>query len=101
GIRDFHVTGVQTCALPICPRARRTLAERLGRRPLVGATVREPGERILRRFPAEFRADRLGDAAAESAEPPLARRPLLGADRLQEIGRAAWRGRGGAAADAG
>src|SRR5690606_40142823 len=20
GIRDFHVTGVQTCALPICPR---------------------------------------------------------------------------------
>src|SRR5207302_3793490 len=21
GIRDFHVTGVQTCALPICPRA--------------------------------------------------------------------------------
>src|SRR5207302_3007121 len=22
GIRDFHVTGVQTCALPICLRAR-------------------------------------------------------------------------------
>src|SRR5690606_40618335 len=22
GIRDFHVTGVQTCALPICHRAR-------------------------------------------------------------------------------
>src|SRR5690606_39280217 len=22
GIRDFHVTGVQTCALPICPRFR-------------------------------------------------------------------------------
>src|SRR5690606_39313327 len=21
GIRDFHVTGVQTCALPICPNA--------------------------------------------------------------------------------
>src|SRR5690606_17113321 len=31
GIRDFHVTGVQTCALPICPpgvrgRSRRVLA---------------------------------------------------------------------------
>src|SRR5690606_40717740 len=24
GIRDFHVTGVQTCALPICPGTRRT-----------------------------------------------------------------------------
>src|SRR5690606_39871941 len=23
GIRDFHVTGVQTCALPICPPGRR------------------------------------------------------------------------------
>src|SRR5690606_39766972 len=23
GIRDFHVTGVQTCALPICPLRRR------------------------------------------------------------------------------
>src|SRR5690606_40631952 len=30
GIRDFHVTGVQTCALPICmhdEHARRVLAE--------------------------------------------------------------------------
>src|SRR5690606_25950962 len=69
---------VQVDAEPSRPRARRTLAECLGRRPLVGATVREPGERILRRFPAELRADRLGDAAAESGEPPLARRPLLG-----------------------
>src|SRR5690606_39477560 len=23
GIRDFHVTGVQTCALPICTRSKR------------------------------------------------------------------------------
>src|SRR5690606_40313595 len=31
GIRDFHVTGVQTCALPISdlPRARQWLRERL------------------------------------------------------------------------
>src|SRR5690606_39603739 len=25
GIRDFHVTGVQTCALPICSRATKSL----------------------------------------------------------------------------
>src|SRR5690606_40775281 len=28
GIRDFHVTGVQTCALPICRRFRRHNAAR-------------------------------------------------------------------------
>src|SRR5690606_41143186 len=27
GIRDFHVTGVQTCALPIFLRARRSASE--------------------------------------------------------------------------
>src|SRR5690606_39502693 len=27
GIRDFHVTGVQTCALPIYPEFRRLMAE--------------------------------------------------------------------------
>src|SRR5690606_40092179 len=45
GIRDFHVTGVQTCALPIClpvhvieslsklERERRSLRSELGREP--------------------------------------------------------------------
>src|SRR5207302_1580212 len=28
GIRDFHVTGVQTCALPICPGNRMTSTRR-------------------------------------------------------------------------
>src|SRR5690606_40505595 len=28
GIRDFHVTGVQTCALPISPRVSRRAARR-------------------------------------------------------------------------
>src|SRR5690606_39426809 len=35
GIRDFHVTGVQTCALPICrqrPARRRPAATAAGRR---------------------------------------------------------------------
>src|SRR5690606_19783991 len=47
GIRDFHVTGVQTCALPICVRGRRVgqevppalLAERRGALPR-GAALR-------------------------------------------------------------
>src|SRR5690606_40081000 len=30
GIRDFHVTGVQTCALPIWPRGSRHHAELTG-----------------------------------------------------------------------
>src|SRR5690606_39768699 len=42
GIRDFHVTGVQTCALPIC----RPLPRRAARR---GTTHRPP--RICRRSP--------------------------------------------------
>src|SRR5207302_6374758 len=36
GIRDFHVTGVQTCALPICVPARhlrRAVGERVGDQP--------------------------------------------------------------------
>src|SRR5690606_40671163 len=37
GIRDFHVTGVQTCALPISPQvASQLLAERV-----------EPGAKVL------------------------------------------------------
>src|SRR5690606_40619142 len=31
GIRDFHVTGVQTCALPISPGKEQILAIRLAR----------------------------------------------------------------------
>src|SRR5690606_40955062 len=30
GIRDFHVTGVQTCALPICPLTVGAAVQRLG-----------------------------------------------------------------------
>src|SRR5690606_39452281 len=47
GIRDFHVTGVQTCALPICPPGRHQqerhlppLAEPAGPR---GGRLRAPG----------------------------------------------------------
>src|SRR5690606_41153640 len=49
GIRDFHVTGVQTCALPIC--------------------LRRAGG-VLRRLPRQRRA-------GEGARAGLATRPLL------------------------
>src|SRR5438093_13743864 len=37
GIRDWSVTGVQTCALPISPLAARTTGGRAGRGPLRGS----------------------------------------------------------------
>src|SRR2546423_5284954 len=53
GIRDKLVTGVQTCALPICPRRREP--RRLC-----------PGRRILRRLPA-LRHDPLPRASPPAA----------------------------------
>src|SRR5690606_40613337 len=51
GIRDFHVTGVQTCALPICRRHDRTLQARLDEAALIraiAAAEREARERRAR-----------------------------------------------------
>src|SRR5690606_39942458 len=48
GIRDFHVTGVQTCALPIClqqRRARWELGRRRRGRPGQGCGRGDPGAR--------------------------------------------------------
>src|SRR5256884_6253093 len=48
GIRDVAVTGVQTCALPICDRARRVSAGRgLARRVVGGAGGRRDRPRVL------------------------------------------------------
>src|SRR5438128_6859670 len=48
GIRDATVTGVQTCALPICPPAKESnhLALRMGRG-LLGWRTGKAGERSL------------------------------------------------------
>src|SRR5690606_39719618 len=52
GIRDFHVTGVQTCALPISPHgAGDALADRVGaqaRRELDAAQARSRADRRVR-----------------------------------------------------
>src|SRR5690606_39709402 len=44
GIRDFHVTGVQTCALPISPNA----SSSPGSGPLRGPTPHSNGPRLIR-----------------------------------------------------
>src|SRR5690606_41091829 len=40
GIRDFHVTGVQTCALPICPRV--SAGMRWAKMAAIGAVAMPP-----------------------------------------------------------
>src|SRR5690606_39644938 len=70
GIRDFHVTGVQTCALPICPASPgsirpRAVSRRLrtvatGRGSVIAgivaaASVRRPSAPLFRRRSEERR----------------------------------------------
>src|SRR5439155_10528666 len=57
GIRDGHVTGVQTCALPICSLSRRTSRPTVGGRngPLLAASQRSSLARVVLRGAAPFR----------------------------------------------
>src|SRR5690606_40419142 len=86
GIRDFHVTGVQTCALPISHRPRRPLRHAL-----------EDPRRAGRSGAPPRRGDLRGRAPRDRAppEPPrglLPRAPLRLAARANgEIGRASCR----------
>src|SRR5258708_15613343 len=47
GIRDDLVTGVQTCALPISPRAERGVAPHQPRRAVLSAAPEEQGDRAV------------------------------------------------------
>src|SRR5690606_40508477 len=91
GIRDFHVTGVQTCALPIWERL-------LGFNPHV--TVRRHGANL-----AEYRPliERLTNQPGVVSAAPLVEGPVL-LERLAEngskIGRASCRERGQREVDA-
>src|SRR5256885_3787779 len=80
GIRDYKVTGVQTCALPIYvyERARERLRLRLLNR-LNSAGVRG------REHHADARPRQVNDGEADEERG--------GGDDLEEIGRAAWRER--------
>src|SRR5690606_40819596 len=86
GIRDLHVTGVQTCALPISRRRASTAGPGHGGRRRRG---RGAGRRGTSRARGGTR--RRGRCAATSAAaPPVPARRVPGGS---EIGRASWRDR--------
>src|SRR5690606_40557855 len=71
GIRDFHVTGVQTCALPICPGSAAGPESRRGSaRPSAGRRFARAAARTHSRFssPRHRPASRRQPAAARSEE---------------------------------
>src|SRR2546429_2364294 len=112
GIRDVAVTGVQTCALPICGAAAPAAARSRPAGSHRGASARETPPRLRRRAPAAAsgpdradrvraarRADSLPSSPAEAGLPDLA---LGGAAILRRRGghlvggqREARAGRGG------
>src|SRR5204862_1496806 len=69
GIRDLYVTGVQTCALPICTSARgrparsRDLSSDLAGLPLADVRVRVAGPSRLQRAPGDDAAGRLDEGS--------------------------------------
>src|SRR5690606_5182766 len=89
GIRDFHVTGVQTCALPI---------SRFAAEP--GSTKKPPGRTTetadTRKEEARCRAVRRGSRASWQKRYPCTRRPRypLAASRRQGV--SVWDGPPGA-----
>src|SRR5439155_17281477 len=91
GIRDGHVTGVQTCALPICPGSGAGSAAR--------ASAREPRQLVralsgrVREFPRG--GGRAGVAAGSGGGPSLRGTAGHTAGAAVEIGRASCRERGG------
>src|SRR5690606_41045713 len=92
GIRDFHVTGVQTCALPICPKQKSTidlvLEHPVDRGPVTARSDAGTSLPPLARIPAGA-----SDVSAVEDEPATdtARAPVEIDD---EIGRASCRERG-------
>src|SRR5690606_40388508 len=100
GIRDFHVTGVQTCALPISPR----------RRP-PGSATRWPGSRhrawlwLLLCAAGRRYGQVLGECIVwitrSAAADRLRSDERLGRRTRREIGRAACRERGAIAGGGG
>src|SRR5690606_40038932 len=83
GIRDFHVTGVQTCALPICPFPGTALPVPIAR----------PRLHLFRDPRAEPRLPRRSDRATDPAVEDPRDRGGTGGHRDREIGRASGRER--------
>src|SRR5262249_32996567 len=94
GIRDWSVTGVQTCALPIWPRAPETLGRRRDRS-VAGdrvtargpGSLRQPGPRLPRRPGLERRPRRPRSGAGPVARRARAAlRPWLGGPGAERPG---------------
>src|SRR5690606_40749497 len=87
GIRDFHVTGVQTCALPICPTCPHRRARARG-----GRSRRRARRRCRRRrgLPGLRRRNRPTGSSGRLRRP-----------RPRQIGRASCRERGESAVGGG
>src|SRR5690606_40162568 len=87
GIRDFHVTGVQTCALPICSRRSQLAGDGNAARLFLSALgpSRVAGSRLCRSGLARDRT------AASCHSVTL---PFISETKVKsEIGRASWRER--------
>src|SRR5690606_42158903 len=88
GIRDFHVSGVQTCALPISSRSPAPATVTLRGAPKVKRWVR-----AVWRGNEPAGGGGAGTAASPS-EPRRASGGTSGPPPSPAIGRASWRGRG-------
>src|SRR5690606_40094513 len=86
GIRDFHGTGVQTCALPISPRREKHCTEQVSR----AAAAPSPQHTA----PAREQASAPSTSAGRRQTPTPRTRPHALHDAVDEIGRASWRERG-------
>src|SRR5690606_40740780 len=80
GIRDFHVTGVQTCALPISALAGRTAAGGLSRPDVPAPGKKRPGEKGDASVPA-LRRRRSGCIGLAR------RRPGIGRSEERRVGK--------------
>src|SRR5690606_40577690 len=90
GIRDFHVTGVQTCALPILRRLTADLRDAVGRDAVV-MTDQEGGRVQRLRAPHWTDWPAPLDSASDGAEAVRLRHRLMGRELRAEIGRASCR----------
>src|SRR5690606_40803708 len=90
GIRDFHVTGVQTCALPICPRARCRTSSPQDR---VRRGVRQPQRLRVRASIPGGKVSLMSENPTTPSERPYgpATDPDADPEQLEQIGRAACR----------
>src|SRR5690606_40159679 len=85
GIRDFHVTGVQTCALPISTTRQTPRSERGGRAPTARASAR--GRRTTPAPARESVAEvQLQDESCAPPLPPRQRRDIAGRSEERRVG---------------